>query len=1243
MNGGKDIKFGHDKRPITIVEKSQENLFNIANGEILTDEFGTPLVTEVDTFFLKDATSERSTSITLPTEPSSTYIRDKHSVVGIFTAIYNTDLSLPIPTASPTTLNVLTVGSGTVGVSSDVRIGTQGATNRLIGWPNELEVRTARDYGGGETNKIYLENATNIKLGDHVSGEGIVEPTLVSRIKNGNVYLTKNVVGSGSTILGNVHFDRYTPTFQTANQKIKIQESFRETSEVSTTLLGVNRAETQLSLFSNVSSYGIDKDNFEFFSLNDGNDFGSWANRSNKIYGNRFNARRSEEVNESAIKLEAFPVPYSFPFGPKFARLGFYDADLFSRYVSFIQLGNQLYTYFDTGAGAGLGYPSDWKDKFLDPQITNVVDGDVEYNFGIAASFAAIDTWTDTWRDIKDSLLVDPVAGGQFNFSRINILISTNFDSTNTRPGYGDNNRKFAYLQSRRVFRYQPGRISGFTFGLRSSTEPVTGSIMEWGIANPTDQYVFQIDAGQLSIIRRSTVPLETSVLERNGLTIADQEQVVSGDPTDSEKYWTIKLPRDKFNGDPLNGNGPSGYLIQPNRVTMYKIEFGWYGAIGARFYAYIPTGNGGARWVTVHTLVLENSLGVPCLQDSYFRLKYSLNVSNTGDLREPQFLYKYGSSYYIDGGDEGTSLIFNATCRQKTIVGISSRTLVGITPKDFITSSNGVNIENKKLIIPTVANFSSDSLSKVEVVQCEACPGFAHVYTAGLKTGVSGRSVEIEFLDGNTITARNTTLFQESDIGAKLIAPTINNAYITAVDSPEIINGVTNGFLNATVKGYAPNSYPNYTLTRAIAGNEVRNKVTGITTTVGITTYYDPVRLSNYDVEVASDYGFTGSKIEVNYLNPGASDNGHFADFMVGITDSTPLTSLPNTLTGFNVGGSNVSSLPNENILFTEHTHRYCNMDEDAVETGEVWGARSQFRQNIDFRLPKVNGIANGNCQRVTFDVQKPTKITGLTLWTYKPNVPSDNINRPIPTYYIRVEGQFPANIDYNEGQIAIDVANEPVVLSTRFIGSPVSYFEDGILYQYIRIDSEITGLTGINPSSQFNIFIRPITMSTGGSSLQTSTKSKLYNFIPYPLFLVFKLKDNAVINNISVREVIGNTQKTIAPRFYVSGIGEVSNADGNANIIGTPPTNFRSLDRLSSARVDTQNEQNLRPGIVKDTIFVGANETTQVDMGKVFGQDRNVITPDNNNTSAVFFTAKKIDSGASGTMEASISYKEQ
>ena len=284
----------------------------------------------------------------------------------------------------------------------------------------------------------------------------------------------------------------------------------------------------------------------------------------------------------------------------------------------------------------------------------------------LSDSFALIDTWTDVWRDMRDSLLIDPTNSTQFTFATVNTLGLTGapFGSDDTRPGYSDGNRKYSFLQSRRVFRYQPGRISGFTFGLKASTEPVSGITLEWGIKNPTDQYIFQIDAGQLKIIRRSTIPLPASALARSGLTPLDQVKKGTGDPFDDREYWTIEIPRDKFNGDPLNGNGPSGYLIQPDKVTMYKIEFGWYGAIGARFYAYIPVENGDARWVVVHTLVIENSVGSPCLEDSFFRLVYSLNVAKTSDLRTPQFVYKYGASYYIDGGDEGTSTIFSASSR---------------------------------------------------------------------------------------------------------------------------------------------------------------------------------------------------------------------------------------------------------------------------------------------------------------------------------------------------------------------------------------------------------------------------------------------------------------------------------------------------------------------------------------------------------------------------------------------------
>ena len=249
---------------------------------------------------------------------------------------------------------------------------------------------------------------------------------------------------------------------------------------------------------------------------------------------------------------------------------------------------------------------------------------------------------------------------------------------------------------------------------------------------------------GILSIVRRSTTKLEDSVLLRNGLDPIEtppiqingdvytevQPRIPSGDPFDVEdengpldaddlpfaeaararKYHTIEIPRDNFNGDPLNGNGPSGYTIEPDKVTMWKIEFGWYGAIGARFYAYIPAGAGEARWVVVHTLVIENQLRGPCLRDSYFRFKYSLNILDNVNLRTPQFLYKYGASYYIDGGDEGTSEVYsiNTGLNPKAINENNETSLFAIRPKDIIYNTNGTPIENRKLILPTKFNMTT-------------------------------------------------------------------------------------------------------------------------------------------------------------------------------------------------------------------------------------------------------------------------------------------------------------------------------------------------------------------------------------------------------------------------------------------------------------------------------------------------------------------------------------------------------
>lgn len=1154
MSLEKDVRFGDDKRPVSIVPSNEVNLYNIANGELLTDEFGIPVIAEVDEYFLRDATADRSTSIVIAKSKIDSSTKYQNSSIGSTTGTY-----------SSTNTNI-------VGIVT-----------------------------------------TNIKSGDLISGNSIQDATIVSRVGVGSIFISKNTINT-SPLSESVLIERISAIKIKSDPVIKIAEQFKESSEVSTTLLGIDRAETQLSLFSNVSSYGLDPDEFEFYTFGTGSSFSSWENRRNSLYGNRYSAKQSEETQESAIKITSFPTPYSFPFGPKFAKVGYYNQDLFQQYLNFIDMGNELYNL------PWVEYPSSWKENFLSPAFVKVQSGDVNYGENIEDSFAKIDTWTDTWRNIKDSILLDPTTNLPFTFAKVNSLIpGKTYTSTSTRPGYSNSDQRYAYLQSRRVFRYQPGRISGFTFGLRSSTEAVTGINLEWGISNPTDQYIFRINAGQFSIVRRSTIPLEPAVLERNGLTTQDQINIPSGDPFDSQTYWTISIPRDKFNGDSLDSNGPSGYLLQPEKVTMYKIEFGWYGAIGARFYAYIPTDNGDARWVVIHTLVIENSLGSPCLRDSYFRFKYSLNIANTGDVRTPQYLYKYGASYYIDGGDEGTSQIYSVSSDQKTILSGTEKTLLGIRPKEFILNRDGVEIENKKLIIPTELNISSDSLSEIKVVTCSACPGFGHVYTPGIATTETGRSVNIQFTSLNTISAIDSSYFYESDIGAKIIAPSIYNAYITDVSDPV---GTAGSYLSADIKGIGD-------IDRDIPTSSVFDRVAGITTQISTGEPYPyPVRLSNYNAYAASEFKFTGSKIEIQFVNPNNGDAyAHFADFLIGVTDKVPDTLAPDELKGFFVGAASTTVLPNSDILFGEHSHNTTSYNEDGEELGDIWStSQPPLRMGISSRIPGLANPAGGVCSKLSIEVQDSTEIQNAVQYGENPQTGVND-----GSYYIEIPNSFPS-ITYDGGQIAFEYNGTTYTPNITYVGKPVGpYPKNDSSFSYIKISGQIL------QSNNFSLLLRAVILTGNGVN-----SGKLFNYNPYPLYLVAKLKDNAQINNITVKETIGDFQRTITPKWYKYDNVSIELYGGKTDNAATSPTNFTEIDRLSSALIDTQNNSQLRPSTIRDTLYVGENDTKSINMSKVFGADRRVITPDNSNLEATFIVAKKINAG-SGSIETSLNFKEQ
>ncbi len=225
---------------------------------------------------------------------------------------------------------------------------------------------------------------------------------------------------------------------------------------------------------------------------------------------------------------------------------------------------------------------------------------------------------------------------------------------------------------------------------------------------------------------------------------------------------------------------------------------------------------------------------------------------------------------------------------------------------------------------------------------------------------------------------------------------------------------------------------------------------------------------------------------------------------------------------------------------------------------------------------------------------------------------------------------------------EITTRPAGSPYAKPTDNPRAPLSYSISGVNYSYIKISNAITGIDPTN----ITIMGRPVTLK----AKEVGTKSKLFKYKVFPLYLVGKLMDNSKINNISVKETIGESQTTTSPVLAVTdgSVGIIDNASGNAATDGTPPTNFKSVKRLSSSAVDTQNEQKLREvgTVTKDIFYLGANSTEEVDMTKIFGVDRNVITPDNLNLEATFLTAKKLDgdnTNNTGNVQLTLNYKEQ
>jgi len=1033
---------------------------------------------------------------------------------------------------------------------------------------------------------------------------------------------------------------------------LKIEEQFPDTSEVSSTLLGIDRAETQLSLFSDVSSYGLNEEEFEYFSGLRRDNPRPWYIRDSDVYGTHYNVKLVEETNEQALIVSLFPVPFTFPDGPEYADIpGKYNPEIYEKYLNFVRLGNLLYDKF-----VAEGYQEFADAHFLPNSYLNAPTDDIKVNYGEQYStqqiFNQLGRWTYAWMDLRDNLLMDP----RFNNTKIEFL--SGYSADNTLPGKDSKNNTEAVLQTRKAYRYQPGRISGFTFGFKCSFDPAsTQNSIEWGVANDTDMYMFQVRGSRLSIIRRSTIPLPTKILTDMGFTIEDQVNITNPTPFVDNDVYELAISQDFFNGDTMNGNGPSGYNIDVTKVTMYKVEFGWYGAIGARFLAYVPTGNGECRWVVLHTLVIENGLGEPCLKDPYFKFKYILNLKDSGNLREPQFLYKYGASCYIDGGNDNAGTVYAYQSEERVariappldldndgdidiedtiIAGPSGGIIFGIQPKAEIFNSDGTGIKNKRDTYIEDLKVISDALAKLEIIEVPGCPGFGHSYAPSLTSNETGKTLStLSFsLDRTELLLSDEETFDGIQDGAHLIGEGLFGFYLQKKLNPGAINNTA--FIKAI-------SYvdPGIESFNAKIDDEFLLNNGEV---VSYANYFENgrnVRFSEYNAFAASDSPLTGQTIKVNFLNPRKEGNlRHLCNFFIGVSQDKPKQQSP-------LDGGNISLIDRDtglekpltldDIMFVDFTCDSVLRNEKAHGTHEITPKlyEEDFLMGMDFRIPRVEGEDFGVCsqiiisekEKIPFSVKFSTSLSG-------PDFVGESANYLIfdlePTILINSSKIIGAEIGLlNESGI-------PESSGIRFISNIIiNEFVNNSGVDIIEYAIEIDALPDVS-AVNFDIYLSPLQMSD--HAIISETFFSDFDF--KPLYVIIGLRDNAEVNNVSIEEIRNDGKRSFVPDWLTNNNLTLRFPGGSS--VGLPPANFVSNERLSGNSIDVQSRQPLRPGKIITTIYADPSNLELVKLNNIYGADRQVIAPGDINAKATFITARSLDTTATNNITISLVTRE-
>lgn len=246
--------------------------------------------------------------------------------------------------------------------------------------------------------------------------------------------------------------------------------------------------------------------------------------------------------------------------------------------------------------------------------------------------------------DAVDPTIFDPLNPGS------NIITEKSVVLRVTNPG------DKVIRQSTRVIPYIPGKEQFLTMAVRFDT-PVAGIRRRIGLFDENNGAFFE-DGGDNYYC----------VILKNGVE-------------------TVRVPRELWNGDKLDGEGRSRITADPTKQQLVGIEYEWYGTGSVKF-GYVIDG----EFHTIHTVFNANATQGTWTRTPYLPIRFELEALPEYVGPANAYMWQASSSVIAEGGVESLGIVHNYV----------NNIDFGVTPPQIITTP--ANITNANTFYPIIS-----------------------------------------------------------------------------------------------------------------------------------------------------------------------------------------------------------------------------------------------------------------------------------------------------------------------------------------------------------------------------------------------------------------------------------------------------------------------------------------------------------------------------------------------------------